>query len=50
MADNQFKVILGADSSQLQAALNDAFKSVQDFSIKVNKLPQVAFSTQGIDN
>lgn len=51
MADsNQFKVILGADDSQLKAALNDAFKSVQDFAIKVGKLPQVAFSTQGIDN
>lgn len=50
MADNQFKVILSGDSSQLQAALNNALKSVQDFSIKVGKLPQVAFSTQGIDN
>lgn len=51
MADeNQFKVELGADSSQLKAALNDAFKSVQDFAIRVSKLPQVAFSTQGIDN
>lgn len=51
MADeNQFKVVLGADSSQLKAALNDAFKSVQDFAIRVSKLPQVAFSTQGIDN
>lgn len=51
MADeNQFKVVLGADSSQLKAALNDAFKSVQDFAIRVSKLPQIAFSTQGIDN
>lgn len=50
MPENEFKVVVGGDISPLQAALNNAFKSVQDFSIKVGKLPQVAFSTQGIDN
>lgn len=50
MADNQFKVILGADATQLQKALSDTLKQVQEFANRVSKVPQVAFATQGIDN